>query len=148
MDLVSEIDVEAVKTYLQSCISLTKNCYIFEYSTHRAYTSPLAVASVLRSSSVHSGTRRCSGDKPPFLSNGLAEKLKSPYVWDVGPRHWMTRARRFETAWCSHLRRSKCPSRMDISPSMLLWKRRAPISHGRSATSQNNEDFKCTALKA
>ena len=32
-----------------------------------------------------------------------ASPLRSPFLWDMAPRHWVTGSRRFETAWWGNL---------------------------------------------
>jgi hypothetical protein len=47
------------------------------------------------------------------------KQLKNVFFWDVAPRHWTFRARRFRTTWWSHLRSFVMP--IDGHQSSVTW---------------------------
>jgi hypothetical protein len=47
------------------------------------------------------------------LQGCAASPVRSPFLWDMAPRHWVTGSRRFETAWWDHLQVSHVPTKND-----------------------------------
>lgn len=55
--------------------------------------------------------------------------LKYPFFWDMAPYHWVMDARRFETTYWFYFQESKCPRKLALTSSPLIFIEGTGTSH-------------------